>query len=169
MTRSQRSGTGVPTVDTARGSGHSLSPGKHFFPVSKVILWARSKRTRFRVFPLSALTECAMQALCSHAEVTGRQWISIPRNRLPLFLIPFQTSKENNFFNVSEGEKNPKSESNLFFFVLLRFFWNIFEKLFSYVWKTQTDFFVSLFLNVKHLSSLTSPLTPSVWNWSLWV
>lgn len=101
--------------------------------MSKVILWARSKRTRFRVFPLSALTECAVQALCFHAEVTGRQWISIPRNRLPLFLIPSQTSKENNSLMFLRGKKNPKSESHLFFFVLLKIFWNSFEKLFSYV------------------------------------
>lgn len=68
-TRSQRSGTGVPTVDTARGSGHSLSPGKHFFPVSKVVPWARSERTRFRVFPLSALTEL----MCRTSPVLSRR------------------------------------------------------------------------------------------------
>lgn len=55
-TRSLRSRTGIPTVDTDKGSGYSLSPGKHFFPVSKVIPWARSERTRPRVFPLSTLT-----------------------------------------------------------------------------------------------------------------
>lgn len=70
-TRSLRSSTGISTVDTDKGSGYSLSPGKHFFPVSKVIPWARSERTRSRVFPLSILTKCVTSA--------GRQyfWISV--------------------------------------------------------------------------------------------
>lgn len=55
------------------------------------------------------------------------------------------------------GEKFPNLKD---IFFSLRFFWNIFEKLFSYVLKTQADFFVCLFV-FKCEASFILDLTPN--------
>lgn len=126
MTGNLRSGAGVPTVDIAKGSGHSLSPGKQLFPVSKVIPWARSEERSFRVSPEHSHGACRTNLVLSQSS----GWKTLCLDLCCLFLPywdkyifyseapslpdPIPNPKGKQFSSVSEG-KNPNLKAIFFY------------------------------------------------------